>query len=207
MSPQMEPVSERHLSQSAPSDADPRVARTRANVLRAATDLLVDGGPSAVTIEAIVARSGVARSTLYRHWDSRDDILMAVIENCAPDIAVPDESVGFDDSLRQVVDEIRRMLTDPEWMRVLPAMLALRHQEHGVADLEARLEKKQEHVLDDVIDRGIAEGRLSSGLDREAAEAMLIGPLLFAVLIGKPVVDVPFCERVVDAFLDSYGVG
>lgn len=191
----------RHLSQAAPSDADPRVARTRANVLRAATDLLVDGGPTAVTIEAIVARSGVARSTLYRHWDSRDDVLLEVIEGCAPDVAPPPESAGFEEALRHVIDSIRRTLTDPEWTRVLPAMLALRHQEHGVADLEARLEKKQSHVLDEVIDRGIAEGRLSAGIDRDAAEALLIGPLLFAVLIGKPTVDVPFCEQVVDAFL------
>src|SRR5690606_191899 len=50
----------------APLDA--RVARSRATVLRTATDLLVEGGPSAVTIDAIVARSGVAKSTIYRHW-------------------------------------------------------------------------------------------------------------------------------------------
>ena len=66
---------------------DSRIARTRAAVLRSATDLLVEGGPSAVTIDAIVARSGVAKSTIYRHWESRDDILVAVIEHCAPDIA------------------------------------------------------------------------------------------------------------------------
>ena len=194
------------LSQEAPSDVDPRVARTRANVLRAATDLLVDGGPTAVTIEGIVARSGVARSTIYRHWASRDDILLAVIENCAPMIETPPADAGFEEALHLVVSEVGRMVTDPEWTRVLPAMLALRHQEHGVADLEARIEKHQEHVLDDVIDRGISEGRLSADIDRDAAEAVLIGPLLFAMLIGKPAVDTAFCDQVVDAFLQTYGL-
>ena len=63
---------------------DARVARSRAAVLRAATDLLVEGGPSAVTIDAIVVRSGVAKSTIYRHWASRDDVLLDVMESCAP---------------------------------------------------------------------------------------------------------------------------
>lgn len=62
---------------------DPRVARSRAAIIRAATDLLVEGGPNAVTIDAIVAQSGVAKSTIYRHWQSRDEVLLAVIEACA----------------------------------------------------------------------------------------------------------------------------
>ncbi len=79
---------------------DARVARTRAAVLRTATDLLVEGGPSAVTIDAIVARSGVAKSTIYRHWESRDDVLVAVIENCAPNLVAPDPALGFEHGLR-----------------------------------------------------------------------------------------------------------
>ena len=52
--------------------ADPRVARSRTAVLDAATHLLVTGGPAAVTVDAVVAESGVAKSTIYRHWRSRD---------------------------------------------------------------------------------------------------------------------------------------
>ena len=57
--------------------------RTREAVLTAATDLLVEGGPSAVTIDAVVARSGVAKSTIYRHWESRDEVLVAVFPDGA----------------------------------------------------------------------------------------------------------------------------
>lgn len=197
----------RHLSREAPSDADPRVARTRASVLRAATDLLVQGGPTAVTIEAIVETSGVARSTIYRHWDSRDDILLSVIESCAPVIEPPPESAGFEDALRSLVDDLRVVLTDPGWTRVLPAVLALKHQEHGVADLEQRLEERQEHVLEAVLQRGIDEGRIDPDVDIEAASALLVGPLLFSMLVGKPELDAAFCTRVVDAFLQVHATG
>src|SRR6187401_1495763 len=95
-------------------DLDPRVARSRAAVISAATDLLVEGGPSAVTIDAIVARSGVAKSTIYRHWDSRDEVLFDVIESCAPTLAPPDPALGFEHAIRAVVDQACTALNDPE---------------------------------------------------------------------------------------------
>lgn len=183
---------------------DARVARTRATVLRTATDLLVEGGPSAVTIDAIVARSGVARSTIYRHWDTRDDVLVAVIESCAPQIEPPDRSVGFEDGLRWLTGELRRMLNDPDWARVLPALLTLRTQQHGIADLEQRIEARQEQAIDVVLRRGVEEGRIDPDIDIDEASALLVGPMLFANLMGKPVVDEAFCDRVVGAFLSTY---
>lgn len=183
---------------------DARVARTRATVLRTATDLLVEGGPSAVTIDAIVARSGVARSTIYRHWDTRDDVLVAVIENCAPQIDAPDASVGFEEGLHRLTGDLRAMLNDPDWTRVLPALLTLRIQQHGIADLEQRIEARQEQAIDVVLRRGVEEGRIDPGIDIDEASALLVGPLLFANLMGKPVVDEAFCDRVVGAFLRTY---
>jgi AcrR family transcriptional regulator len=183
---------------------DVRVARTRAAVLSTATDLLVEGGPSAVTIDAIVARSGVAKSTIYRHWDTRDDVLLAVIEGCAPNIEPPDASLGFEPALRRLVAELRAMLNDPHWARVLPALLTLRTQKHGIADLEQRIEKRQELAIDVVLRRGVEEGRLPPDIDVDQAGALLVGPLLVANLTGKPAVDEAFCDLVVDSFLRTY---
>ncbi len=54
---------------------DPRVERTRAKVLAAASALLREVGFAEVTIEQISGRSGVSRSTMYRHWTTREEIL------------------------------------------------------------------------------------------------------------------------------------
>src|SRR5262245_49502501 len=124
-----------------PFDAvDPRVSRSRAAVIRAATDLLVEGGPNAVTVDSIVARSGVAKSTIYRHWGSRDDILVSVIESCAPQIPQPDPDVDVVEGLRQVVHSMATALNDPEWARVLPALLMLKNHEAGIAAMNDRIE-------------------------------------------------------------------
>src|SRR4051794_40671865 len=129
------------------STVDPRVSRSRAAVIRAATDLLVEGGPNAVTVDSIVARSGVAKSTIYRHWESRDDILVSVIESCAPHIPEPAPDPDVVDALRQVVHSMAESLNDPEWARVLPALLMLKNHEAGIAAMNDRLEHEQDMVV------------------------------------------------------------
>ena len=109
------------------TEVDGRIARTRAAVLRSATELLVAGGPSAVTIDAIVAHSGVAKSTIYRHWESRDEILVSVIESCAPQLPDPAPDADVVDALREMAHAFADALNDPEWARVVPALLMLKY--------------------------------------------------------------------------------
>lgn len=185
-------------------DVDPRVARSRAAVISAATELLVEAGPSAVTIDAIVARSGVAKSTIYRHWDSRDDVLLDVMEVCAPALSDPDPALGVEGGLREIAHRIADMLNDPEWARVLPALLMLKTHAHGIADLDKRMEERQSEVVRTLIRRGIDEGLLAPTAEADEASAVLVGPLFFAQLTGLVTIDAGFVDRTVDRFLAAY---
>ena len=120
---------------------DPRVSLSRAAVIRTAADLFVEGGPSAITIDAIVARSGVAKSTIHRHWGSRDEVLLAVVESCAPQIAAPDPETDVETALRDTVKAVAGFVRDPHWSRMLPALLMLKQHEATLADLEPRIER------------------------------------------------------------------
>lgn len=50
---------------------DPRVVRTRRDVLDATVAELVEGGWDAVTHARVAARAGYAKATLYAHWPDR----------------------------------------------------------------------------------------------------------------------------------------
>ena len=185
-------------------EVDGRVARTRAAVLRSATELLVEGGPSAVTIDAIVAHSGVAKSTIYRHWDSRDDVLVDVIETCAPTLVPPDPALGFEHAVRAVVEQAYTSLNDPEWARVIPALLLLKAHQSEIADLEQRIGKHQDQTFERIIAMGVAEGRFTPDANVEELAAQLIGPLVFAHLTGRPRVTKAFAHRIADNFLRAH---
>ena len=185
-------------------EVDGRIGRTRAAVLRSATELLVAGGPSAVTIDAIVARSGVAKSTIYRHWESRDDVLVDVIETCAPTLVTPDPALGFEHAVRAVVEQAYTALNDPEWARVIPALLLLKAHQSEIADLEERIGKHQDETFETIIAMGVAEGRFTADANVEELAAQLIGPLVFAHLTGRPRVTKAFTHRVADNFLRAH---
>lgn len=180
---------------------DPRVSRSRAAVIRAATELLVEGGPTAVTIDAVVARSGVAKSTIYRHWESRDEVLLSVIEACAPTLPEPDPDADVVTSIRETLRSITRSLNDPEWARLLPALLMMRYHEAGIAAIEKRLEREQDKVLTTLLRRAVDEGVVADDVDVQEAIAMLVGPLLFAHLTEAVPLDEGFADRTLDHFL------
>ncbi|CAN5184597.1 TetR/AcrR family transcriptional regulator [soil metagenome] len=62
---------------------DPRLARTRVRALGAAYALLLERGVGQVTVDEVSERSGVSKSTLYRHWPSLDELLSAAFSTHA----------------------------------------------------------------------------------------------------------------------------
>jgi AcrR family transcriptional regulator len=157
-----------------------------------------------VTIDAIVARSGIAKSTIYRHWESRDEVLIDVMQACAPAIETPPAELGFERGLRALGREFVRILNDPEWTRIIPALFMLKAHADDVALLERDLGNRQESAIEQVLQRGVDEGRLRADYDLEEACASIVGPLLFAHLTGKPPIDDAFADRIIDIFLDAY---
>src|SRR3712207_6176255 len=60
---------------------DPRVLRSRATVLRTTVALLAERGIGATTIEAVAERSGVAKTTIYRQWDSQAALVLDALDS------------------------------------------------------------------------------------------------------------------------------
>lgn len=182
---------------------DPRVARTRTTVLGTAADIVVEQGPTALTVDAVVARSGVARSTIYRHWPTRDELLVDVFDYCAPSIVRPPADLGFEDAMRYFLHDLVTQMSDPKWNRMLPAMLALKAYEPQIAEMERRMEEMQNDVSADLFARGQREGLFGPELDDRQAIALMVGPLIFAVLTNE----VPLSTQLADAALACFMAG
>jgi AcrR family transcriptional regulator len=183
------------------TEMNTRVARTHAAVMDAAIELLLEGGPDALTIDGVVARSGVAKSTVYRHWATRDDLVADVFEHLAPKLDAPDPTLDFEEALRTLVQRMADTLADEQWRRVLPALMMLKMHHRDVAQIEQRIRSEETDVCGDVLRRGMAEGLVAEDADVETLLALLLGPLLMAALSGVAPLDKVFVDRVVDHFL------
>jgi AcrR family transcriptional regulator len=68
--------------------ADRRVAKSRRALKEALTDLILEKGYESVTVQDVIDRADVGRSTFYAHFMDKDDLLMAILadlEMPAPD--------------------------------------------------------------------------------------------------------------------------
>jgi AcrR family transcriptional regulator len=186
---------------------DPRVARSREKLLDAARQLLVSAGPRAVTVDAVSERSGVAKSTLYRHFPSREALLIDVMRASIPWVAPPPADLGFEAALRHLLRDLADALVQPESLGIMPALIQLQRQMPELRELSDIDRDDKIHVLADVLATGAAEGRIPSDLDPHRMSYLLLGPVLLAILTGHEDEAFDVAELTVDRFVASYAGG
>ena len=185
------------------SSTDPRLVRSRNKLLDGATALLVEGGEAAVTVDAVSERSGVAKSTLYRHFPSRDDLLVEVLRHNMPKLDVDLGDSDFESGLRLWLRQAYLSLMDPQWARILPALMALKLTVPDIDELTEADRSVNLESLEAVLERGRAEGLLAADVEVDTILTLLVGPLLFAVLNDRSEQLPDLAEEVADRFVAS----
>ena len=183
---------------------DSRVARSRAAVLSVAVDLLVEGGAAAVTVEAVVKRSGVARSTIYRHWPRRIDLVADTFRALIPPLP-PAPPVGdLRERLRRVLQGLAAQMNDEKYAALVPAVLDSATRDPELAEFREAFARSQRAPLDTVVREAVSTGELPAGVDGDGAISALVGPLFFRRVILGQGVDADFVDRLIDAFVRSH---
>lgn len=185
---------------------DPRVARSHTAVMDAARDLLVELGPDGLSVDAVVARSGVAKSTVYRHWSNRDELVADVFSECMPKLEAVDASLSGPDALRDLAGQVARSLADPRWQRLLPALILLKSRSDAMADLNHEMRTAQQDLVASVFQRCVDEGSLDAVVmdDSDRAGLILVGPLLAVALVDGEQMQDAFVDEIVNRFLRAY---
>ena len=71
---------------------DRRVARSRRALKEALTDLILERGYEAVTVQDVIDRADVGRSTFYAHFLDKDDLLDLILDEAYGQIPLPPRS-------------------------------------------------------------------------------------------------------------------
>lgn len=181
---------------------DPRQARTRARVYAAALDVLQREGIGATTFDAIARQAQVARSTLYRNWATRDDLLVDAIEARAPLLVIrPGQPAPA--RLEAALQEIAAALTGSQGS-ILPAALAATDASPVLSARYRAFMTAQRAGFTTIITDGKKAGELSPALDDEDFIDALLAPLFFRRLIRKLPADPAWIRRHLQHALDAY---
>ncbi len=181
-------------------DQDPRIARTRAVVLGAATKLLSEQGSAGFTVDAVVARSGVAKTTIYRHWPTKDDLLMAAVACFELDDDVPDTGTLRGD-LVALLSGLAAQLATEEWSHSLPAVLELAEHDPDVAARHHAIVRHRSDCGRQLVKRAQERGEVRDDIDVELLVALLCGALFYRRLMIHETTTPSQVEAIVDAVL------
>jgi AcrR family transcriptional regulator len=170
-----------------------------APILQATVALLSEVGFNQLSIEAVAARAGWGKPTIYRRWPSKLELIIDAVERLAPPLPTADTGDPLTD-LRQMVPQLIAGLTRSPVGRAIVA-LASDAQTHAemARGLGEQYLKPRRGAIADILRRGITAGQLRSDVDVEMAIDMMVGAAVYRWLATAESVDLDGARSVVDA--------
>ena len=191
-----------------PADQDrkapgrPRNAQADRTIIQAVLDLLSSGqSADALSIEAVAARAGVGKATIYRRWPNKEALLVDVVATMKGPLPEPaGESVREDLVMLVAAQRNKRM---EHYGKVTACLLPELARSPEMRRIYQSVIEPRRDVMRGVLRRGIATGELRADLDVELTLLMLSGPTVAQnVMSWNPRVgDDGFAEALVDAVL------
>jgi AcrR family transcriptional regulator len=170
----------------------------------AARELLGAGGWDAVTHVTVAQRSGVGRTTIYRHWPTAEQLVRDVLqEACAVRHATPVGELRAD--LIEELDALRAQLGEPATERSMLTIMDRASIDGDFAELGSELQRAWSAALRPLLRAGRERGELEAGMKVSRGVAALLGPLTYQQLVARRAPGRGFVERLVDDFLCAHG--
>jgi AcrR family transcriptional regulator len=180
--------------------ARPPSDKARAALLGAAAAILAEVGVSGFTVEEVVRRSGVAKTTLYRQFGGADGLVFALVGTRVR--AAPSPDTG---SLRGDLAAIQRgylaQFEDPLSRELFVWMVTRALQSAEGAALFAAVRIQPEGPTAVALRRAIERGELGPDTDIDLAIHTIQGPLISRRAIGNEAVDEASFEALLTATL------
>lgn len=178
--------------------ARPRSEAANRAAIDATVDLLVEGGIEAVSMEEVAARSGVAKSTLYRHFGGREELVAAAALVCQVTYPTPDTGSLAGD-LRSVFDAHQASHEEAQLNDLLPILLDAARREPSYEALVEDLLENRRRPVRTVIQLAQLRGEVDPDLDLDSAVALAIGPFTYRKMVLRQPVTPEFAELVLQS--------
>ena len=174
---------------------DPRVARTRRDVVEATAGVLLAEGWDGVTHAEVARRSGYSKATIYAHWPARLDLIRDAVEHVCDRAHHPAATGNLREDLRTALLDFAADLRDSHLDRLLAGLVERVHTSDVVDTLRTRLYETGTSGM-----RGILETHLDPA-DVEPSLALLTGAVFVRVTFEGAAADRTYVDDLIDRVL------
>jgi AcrR family transcriptional regulator len=194
-------VSDTRVSDAATAE-DPRVERSRRVILEAVLDELGDVGYGALTIEGVAARAGVGKSTVYRHWRGKLELVEDAFRTLKAQVEVP-EGGTIRERVVTVLQQVARIVEESTYSACMPVLIEAAERDPQMRDFHCQFSTERRAVLVGMLRTAVDRGELPKGTDPELLADALVGPILLRRLMLYEPLDPDQVPELVDQLLPA----
>lgn len=177
---------------------DPRFVRSREGILKAARELLLAHGPSAVTHGRIAETTGIGRATVYRHWPRTHELLAEAMAT----VRMPFFEVPRAPTREWLKGELTVLAEDLEQDDVRAVATTLANSalwDPAMDSRRAAYASLLSERLVPALHNAEQNGELALTADADSLPALLIGPIYFRATIERARTDAMLIEACINS--------
>lgn len=179
-----------------------RVERSKAAVLAETYRQLTQGGMTGVSVDDVARESGVAKTTIYRHWPTRSALLIDACSRMGGPQPTPNLGSLRGDLLmlaQTVADQLR---TAP-WAAALPSIIDAAERDAKIAAMQTAMHRQNVEPFRGAVENARARGDVSPDASADLLTALTLGPLFYRRWFSKEPLDDAFVDAVVDTAIGT----
>jgi AcrR family transcriptional regulator len=167
--------------------------QVRDAVLTAAGELMLEGGLAAATMEAIAARAGVSKRTLYKYWPSRGAVaLEGFMRSAATSWSIP-QNATVAESLEALAVAAVRLFTQTPAGPLMRSLIADGQSQDEIAvAIRDQWLRPRRAVVADLLRQAIATGEFRPDIDIEVTIDLVFAPVYYRLLLGHETLTTEF---------------
>ena len=175
---------------------DKRVQRSKQSVLTETYKLLWEEGLGGASVDEVSRRSGVSKTTIYRHWPSRTALLLDACSKIGTKPQAPNTG-SLKSDLTALVAHLAEQLQSARWPAVLPSIVDAAERDPDLARLHSTMQAEMNAPFFEVVERAKERGDLGAGENAGDFVASVIAPLFYRRWFSREFIDDEFLKLVV----------
>ena len=175
-------------------------------ILEATAALLAERGFAGASIEAIAARAGVGKQTIYRWWPSRADLILDVyLDRTERELPGPLAAGTAAEQIREVLRRLAAILGGTDSGPIVAGLVAqAQHDPEFAVRFRERFITRRREILRALLERGKESGELRADLDLDLAIDAFYGPIIYRLLFAHAPLDEAFADALAGELLRSF---
>lgn len=177
----------------------PRDTATHQAILDAASDILETRGYSGFSIERVASQAGVSKTSIYRRWASKGELLLDLYMIELDINALSGNGENFRDALEDYLSLSVKRLESAWWRSTIQSLVAEAQGDEKLAEaMREKVIHPRREAARVLIQKGIDDGTLRADIDFEILFDMVFGAMWYRLLIGHSAFDRDFAHSLVD---------